>query len=327
MSRYLGVDGGGTKTAFVLTAGDGTVLARTTTDGAYYLGTEEGIALVGRVLEAGIRRVCAAAGIEPADIDRAFVGLPAYGEVTADLPVLDAAPGATLGHERYSCGNDMVCGWAGSLAGEDGINVIAGTGSMTYGERDGLGHRAGGWGELFGDEGSGYWVAIEGLRAFSRMSDGRLPRGPLHDRMREAVAVEHDIDVIDVVLARWKGDRGRIAALSRAVVAAADDGDAAAVAILNQAAVELVGLVEATRRALGFPTGAPVVVSYSGGMFSVDRLRDRFAALLEQHDPGYDLRMPRLGPAAGAALYAARQDGHPFDEAALARLAAGMAVA
>ena len=83
-----------------------------------------------------------------------------------------------LGHDRYSCDNDMVCGWAGSLAGEDGINVISGTGSMTYGERQGVGHRVGGWGELFGDEGSAYWIAAQGLNAFTRMSDGRLPHGP-----------------------------------------------------------------------------------------------------------------------------------------------------
>ena len=51
---------------------------------------------------------------------------------------------------------------------------------MTYGERQGVGHRVGGWGELFGDEGSAYWIAAAGLNAFCRMSDGRLPRGPLH---------------------------------------------------------------------------------------------------------------------------------------------------
>ena len=45
--------------------------------------------------------------------------------------------------------------------------------------------RAGGWGELFSDEGSGYWVAREGLQLFSRMSDGRAPRGQLYERFRE----------------------------------------------------------------------------------------------------------------------------------------------
>ena len=50
---------------------------------------------------------------------------------------------------------------------------------MTYGERAGRRSRVGGWGELFGDEGSAYWIAVRGLAAFSRMSDGRLPAGPL----------------------------------------------------------------------------------------------------------------------------------------------------
>ncbi len=50
---------------------------------------------------------------------------------------------------------------------------------MTYGERLGVGQRVGGWGELFGDEGSAYWIrCIRGLNAFSRMSDGRIPAAP-----------------------------------------------------------------------------------------------------------------------------------------------------
>ncbi len=101
--------------------------------------------------------------------------------------MLDALPADVLGHDRYSCGNDMVGGWAGSLAGRDGVNVIAGTGSMAYGERGGTAHRVGGWSEVFGDEGSAYWVAVQGLNAFSRMADGRLPRGPLHALVRERV--------------------------------------------------------------------------------------------------------------------------------------------
>ena len=74
----------------------------------------------------------------------------------------------------------MVCSWAGSLACADGISVIAGTGSMAYGEYAGRQARCGGWGELIGDEGSAYWIAREGMNLFSRMSDGRAARGPLH---------------------------------------------------------------------------------------------------------------------------------------------------
>jgi N-acetylglucosamine kinase-like BadF-type ATPase len=130
MTAYLGMDGGGTKTAFLLTDGDGTTLAESRQPSCYYF--DKGIQLVTDVVEAGVRAVTAAAGITPADIAFAHFGLPGYGEASQDQAVLDAIPGAVLGHDRYTCGNDMIGGWAGSLAGADGINVIAGTGSMTY---------------------------------------------------------------------------------------------------------------------------------------------------------------------------------------------------
>src|SRR2546422_237741 len=172
MARYLGVDGGGSKTAFVLIDDIGHVLARATAPTSYYF--NDGIDVVERVLVQGLSAICGHVGIESTDIDAAFFGIPGYGEASSDVEHLDAVPGRVLGHDRYSCDNDMVCAWAGSLACDDGINVISGTGSMTYGERQGVGHRVGGWGELFGDEGSAYWVAAHGLNAFSRMSDGRL---------------------------------------------------------------------------------------------------------------------------------------------------------
>ena len=81
----------------------------------------------------------------------------------------------------------MVCGWAGSLGAEDGINIVAGTGSIGYGQRGSVSARAGGWGEAFSDEGSAYWIAMQGLNAYSRMSDGRLPKGPLHTLINEAL--------------------------------------------------------------------------------------------------------------------------------------------
>jgi N-acetylglucosamine kinase-like BadF-type ATPase len=91
------------------------------------------------VLDEAVPAVCSQAGIVPGDVRFAFFGLPGYGEVRADVPRLDAAAAQALQHGRFRCDNDMLCGWAGSLAGADGINVIAGTGSMTYGRRAGVG--------------------------------------------------------------------------------------------------------------------------------------------------------------------------------------------
>jgi N-acetylglucosamine kinase-like BadF-type ATPase len=315
---FLGVDGGGTKTAFCLLDGDGRVRATAQAPSSYYF--SEGIALVERVLRQGVAAVCEQAGLTTHDIDHAFVGLPSYGESSREVAALDAVPRAVLGHDRYAVDNDMVCGWAGSLGAQDGINVISGTGSMTYGERAGRRSRVGGWGELFGDEGSAYWIAVRGLSAFSRMSDGRLPAGPLLDVLRAHLDLTADLDLIEVVLGRWQGGRTEIAALCPLVVDAAERGDDSAAGILDDAARELAQLVDTTRRRLEFDRDDTVPVSYSGGVFAADRVRRAFSGELAALHGGYDLRRPLCPPVVGAALYAAKLSGTPVPDDALRRL-------
>ena len=317
---YLGVDGGGTKTALCLVDEGGRLTAQAQAPSCYYF--TEGIDLVGRVLRQGVNEVCEQAGVTAADIRYAFFGIPTYGEVSGDVAALDAIPAEVLGHDRYACDNDMVCGWAGSLGGLDGINVVSGTGSITYGEKEGKGARVGGWGELFGDEGSAHWIAIKGLNAFSRMSDGRLPRGPLHEALRTYLELAADLDLVDVVLNRWQGARSEIAALSRTVVKAAEAGDERAAEILSEAADELANLVDATRRILDFGAEEKVPVSYSGGVFNVRSIVDGFEAALEEHYDGYELREPLYTPVIGAAIYAAKLAGEPLGAETLGRLQA-----
>jgi len=316
---FLGVDGGGTKTAFALIDSAGRVLARHQDSSAYYI--EVGMAGVAAMLARGCEAVFAAAGVTAADVSFAFFGLPAHGEDRSVLPQLDALPRAVLGHDRYLCGNDMVCSWAGSLACADGISVIAGTGSMAYGEVAGRRARAGGWGELFSDEGSAHWIARAGLGLFSRMSDGRAPRGPLYQLVRDRLALQQDLDLCQVVYGELKGERSRIAALSRLVSEAAALGDQQAQAIIAAAAAELAALVDAVRSALGIEAGQDVAVSCTGGLFGADGpLHTPFAQALAARGAAYRLAPPRLAPVIGAALYAARSAGTPLAAAALERL-------
>jgi N-acetylglucosamine kinase-like BadF-type ATPase len=317
---FLGVDGGGTKTALVLIDRDGNIRATHVASGAYYFAS--GLEATGAVLAAAVAAVLQSAGAAASELEFAYFGLPGYGEDSTVGDALDRLPAACLQGTRYRCGNDMVCGWAGSLMCRDGISVVAGTGSICYGERDGRSARCGGWGELFSDEGSAYWLAIRGLNLFSRMSDGRAPRGPLHELMKSSLGLAADLDLCGHIYTRLASDRVRIAQLARLVQEAANAGDAQAVAIYDDAAAKLAGLVEATRRQLGFGASEAVPVSHSGGVFdhAGELLRRPFAAALLAHHAHYQLETPALPPVLGAALYAARCSGQPLRDTAIARL-------
>jgi len=307
---FLGVDGGGTKTAFVLTDGGGRELARHEGGSSYYI--QIGVESLHALLQDGVQAVLDKAGVSAKDVTYAFFGLPAHGEDSQVQPFLDVIPEAVLGHRRYACGNDMICGWAGSLAGEDGINIVAGTGSIGYGERQGLSARGGGWGELFSDEGSAYWIAVQGLNAFSRMADGRLPSGPLHDLFTRELELKGNLDLCAYVYAKSTSQRDRIAGLSRLVARAAAQGDEAAQRIFADAGRELAAIVEAIRQRLRYQPGEIVNLSYSGGVFQGgDLILKPFRQQLSAYSPDYRLVAPRFSPAIGAALYAARLSGRP----------------
>ena len=128
MKTYLGVDGGGSKTRFLLIDEAGKVLAAQTEGSAYHL--EIGLDALRAMLARGIGRTLREGGVAISDLTCAFLGLPAYGEDRELEATLDAAPASALPGGRYRCGNDMVCGWAGALAGAEGINIAAGTGSI-----------------------------------------------------------------------------------------------------------------------------------------------------------------------------------------------------
>jgi len=319
MNTFLGVDGGGSKTEFVLIDDTGALLASHQEGPAYH--PEIGLDALHALLARGIGAVLAHGRVEPAALTHAFLGLPAYGEDSRLLARLDAMAAPLLGAGQYRCGNDMVCGWAGALACGDGINIVAGTGSIAYGEFAGRSARAGGWGELFSDEGSAYWIAREGLGLFSRMSDGRAPRGPLHGILRAHFALDDDLDLCAVIYGADQSWRSRLAQLARLVAQAAHAGDAQARDIFTRAARELAAVVQATRARLDVPPGTALAVSYTGGMFrETALLLEPLAHALAASGAGYELRTPRFSPATGAALYAARCCGQPLAPAALARL-------
>jgi N-acetylglucosamine kinase-like BadF-type ATPase len=316
MGVFLGVDGGGSKTAFLLLNDAGRILARHVEGSAYH--PEVGADGVRSMFAHGCGATVAMAGLRLSDIDFAFFGIPAYGEDSHLQSALDGLPSDALPSARYRCGNDMVCAWSGSLAGEDGLNVVAGTGSIVYGEYQGKRARAGGWGELFSDEGSAHWIAREGLGLFSRMSDGRNTRGKLYELVREHFKLDDDLDICATIYGAAAMQRSQFSQLAKLVTTAALAGDKLARQIFIRGAGELAEMVDAARSRLEASDTLLLPVSYSGSVFRAEELclMPLRQKLLQSHF-AYQLVPPRLPPDAGAALYAAKLAGHALRREAL----------
>lgn len=306
---YLGVDGGGTKTAFALIDQSGEVLAEHQEKTCYHI-------LVGldgarNVLQRGIQHTLAKANVEIKDLRFAFFGLPAYGEDTSLTQSINNIPSEFIPQDRYRCDNDMVNGWAAAFDCDDGINIVAGTGSIAYGTRRGKVTRCGGWGELFGDEGSAYWVGRRGLMTFSKMSDGRLEKGPLYTLMKSHLGIDNDLDVSGLVHSAWQADRTKIAELSTVVSRAANKNDVHALKIFQSAGQELALIVDATKQSLGYSNNEPVPVSYSGGVFNAEHLvLAPFISTLNTYSSLYTIQKPQFTPVIGAARYARKLSIH-----------------
>lgn len=200
--------------------------------------------------------------------------------------------------------SDAMIALAGATTAGQGIAVIAGTGSIAIGRNpEGRTARAGGWGYAFGDEGGGFDIVRQALRAALRMEEGWGPPTSLRSALLRATGGGD----ANQMLHQFYGDewpRARLAALAPIVDAAAMEGDAAATGILLRAAQELASMAAAVRGQL-WKTGEPVEVAYIGGVFGSSILLERFR-LLVQLEEGDRCAPPLRSPAEGALWEALR---------------------
>jgi len=305
MKYYLGVDGGGTKTEFLLTDENGHRCSENIQPTTHYLQT--GLEMLTRIMAAGADECMKEAGIDAGEIARIFVACGGYGDVKKDCLQIDRAVGSAFGQIPLRVGNDSENALAGALAGEPGINLIAGTGSMASGiDRAGHFLRCGGWHQLIGgDEGGAFWMAMQLFHEFSRQSDGRDEKTLLYRAVRETLQLTDDYEIINLLVVDWAMDRTRIASYSKLVMELARKGDPYAENFFRESAKELCDLACTIKKELKFADGVPC--SGTGGIFRAgDLLISPLKEKLEKNGICY---VPaKLDPASGSVVLAMKDD-------------------
>jgi N-acetylglucosamine kinase-like BadF-type ATPase len=251
----VGIDAGGTKTVGLLADDQGRIVAQARAGGATL--PVHGEAQVEAVLRAlladlgqigSVRALCAG-----------LAGVDRHEDIVREIF-------ARIGYTgRLRVVNDALIALVAGSSSRLGIAVLSGTGSIAYGV-DPSGHaaRAGGFGSLLGDEGSGYWLGNHALRAVVRAADGRGPTTALTAAIFEALAVSSVEELIPLVYEQHL-PRSVIASLAGRVERARAAGDAVAADLLGRAAQELVVAAQAVARKLRFDKPHPVVLA--GGVF------------------------------------------------------------
>jgi N-acetylglucosamine kinase-like BadF-type ATPase len=196
--------------------------------------------------------------------------------------------------------NDALIALQAGIGAAAGIVIVAGTGSIAYGcDRDGYAARAGGWGYVLGDEGSGYWMGRLALRAIVREVDGRGQPTTLTPRLLAHFGVARPEDLLQTVY-RQDFKPAAVAALATHVQQARDEGDAVAIAILDRGARELVSAAESVANQLDL-TGEEFSFVLAGGMFkAVPWLREEVTRLLPGIAPRSRTILLEVEPAFGA---------------------------
>ena len=253
--HYLGVDSGGTKTLAVI------VDALGQEQGRGFAGSSNpnniGLAPAMRNLRQAIENAIQASGSQ-APLHKAWLGISGFSR-PADYDVFypylhDLA-------DVIHITNDGELGLS-TLEGAVGVAIIAGTGSIVLGRNaQGKGVRAGGWGYLLGDEGSGYYVAQQALTAAVRAADGRGQPTILLDLILQHWGIRNPIDIISQVYV--EEHKAKIAQFSTHVFKAARDGDSIAAQIVQKAAQELALAARAVASRLAF---SPVPLALTGGL-------------------------------------------------------------
>jgi N-acetylglucosamine kinase-like BadF-type ATPase len=299
MDLILAIDGGGSRTRCLAIRQDGQVIGESTAGPSNHLLIEGD--LVKRSLDDAINEALLSAGVNREDVRCLSAGLAGVDFDGAGAFEMETLL-RDLGFPSTVVNGDMVIGHAGALRLKPGVIALAGTGSVVLGiGAQGERVKVGGWGPVYGDEGSAYRIGQMSLRAAAKMVDGRGPKTALTEALLGALGLKEFKETISRVYVEEMQPR-EIAALTRVAYQVAEVGDEVARNIFLCAGKELAESVEAAIRLLKLDQ-SEVLVSYQGAVLeSCSLLRKQFVETLNHDVPKASIVPPAFEPVIGAYL-------------------------
>jgi N-acetylglucosamine kinase-like BadF-type ATPase len=298
MKYVLGIDAGGTKTACYLADETGRVLSQSRGGGANLMSAGE--LAVEKTLHQVMEEAIGHHDVVPSAICLGIAGADRPG----DADVVRAIMRRIAYKARVVVVNDALIALVAGAGQSPGVVLIAGTGSIAYGrDRHERAARAGGWGHVLGDEGSGYWIGRRALASVMREGDGRGPSTVLTARVLAHFGVQRPSDLVHLVY--YGGvTLPSIASVAPAVQAARAEGDEVAIRILDEAADELSLAAASVVRQLSLE-GEAFPFLLAGGIFEgVPWLEPAVEERILRLAPGAGVRRLGVAPAHGAVALA-----------------------
>ncbi|WP_164985226.1 N-acetylglucosamine kinase [Ammoniphilus sp. CFH 90114] len=303
---FIGVDGGGTSTRGVLSDREGQIRAVVRGDSSNM--NSRPLPEVIHTLKKVCQDLLDQVGGTSEQVQSVFLGLAGAGRPRERDLLLEGLQEAYPG--RVQVDNDAVTALYAGTWGRPGMVLIAGTGSIAYGvSTTGERYRVGGWGWLLGDEGSGFILGQEALRAILRAFDGRGKETQLTSLVFSLYGIQEATEVVSFIHAS-ENPRKLMAEVGPLVLQAAEQGDEVALEIVQQAAQDLVELVVACSRVM--VESLPIVLA--GGLLGEGTLL-REKVMNQLSDLGYSVEKPSFPPSVGALIMALQTGGVTLDRA------------
>jgi N-acetylglucosamine kinase-like BadF-type ATPase len=301
----IGVDGGGTKTVAWLAPLVDDEVDRVLGRGLAGPGNPQaaGFAAAQANLEEAIARAFADAGLARSTVRSACFGLAGAGRGEEQSQIAAWARQQGIAPlVRVSGDAEPIL--AAASPENRGIVLICGTGSLAWGRSEsGETGRTGGWGYLIGDEGSGYAIALAGLRLAVRSADGREPATQLLDRFLALLGAAAPEDLIGRVYSPQM-TRERIASLAVAVFAAAAEHDELALRVIGDAAIDLATMVAVLARRLKFKEGDYPLAVAGSAILNAPALQAAMLKGLKSREASPESIVPVAEPVRGAVVLA-----------------------